>query len=75
MHREPLGPQLSGYAVAFLLGLGVSSLAVHLALDVAGTPAARLETVIALAAGGLATVVRFVLMSLWVFGPGQVAAA
>ncbi|MFE4974948.1 GtrA family protein [Kitasatospora sp. NPDC056651] len=58
--------QLQG-AVAFLIGLGLSSGALAL-LDAAVPHASRVVEVTGLvAANGLATVARFVLLKLWVF--------
>ena len=59
--------QLPGYAVVYLIGLGVSSAVLAIALKLAGPQPASLETLLALAAGFAATVVRFVLLSAWVF--------
>ncbi len=55
------------YLVVYVLGLGASSAVLHLSLQLASKPPAGIETLIALAAGGVATVVRFVLLSAWVF--------
>lgn len=64
--RGALRHQLQG-AVAFLIGLGLSSGALAL-LDVAVPHASRTVEVVGLVlANGLATVVRFVLAKVWVF--------
>ena len=63
----PLGSQIVGYLVVYVLGLGVSSTVLYVALAVASSPLALVETIIALGSGFTATVVRFVLLSAWVF--------
>jgi len=55
------------YLAVYLLGLGASSAALHLSLMVFDDPARVMETLIAVAAGGVATVIRFMLLSAWVF--------
>jgi putative flippase GtrA len=57
------------YLAVYLLGLGASSTALHLSLEVFDNPARVMETLIAVAAGGVATVIRFLLLSVWVFRP------
>jgi putative flippase GtrA len=57
------------YGAVYLFGLACSSLVLAAALDVLPAPGATVETLIAIAAGGVATVIRFVLLSLWVFRP------
>jgi len=55
------------YLAVYLLGLVASSAVLHLSLEVVSEPPRALETLIAVAAGGVATVIRFVLLSAWVF--------
>lgn len=58
-------------AVAFLIGLGLSSGTLAL-LDMAAPDASKAVEVAGLiAANGLATVVRFLLMKVWVFKPSR----
>jgi 4-amino-4-deoxy-L-arabinose transferase-like glycosyltransferase/putative flippase GtrA len=66
---EPIGRQLSTYAVAYVLGLAVSSVLLGLLLTVLGHPQGALDTVAGVAAGLGATLVRYVLMRSWVFRP------
>jgi putative flippase GtrA len=62
-----LARQLAGYAVAYLLGLAASTVAL-LALDeLLADPHGALDAMAAVAAGVVATAVRFVLMRAWVF--------
>jgi putative flippase GtrA len=68
-HAGPLLPQLGGYLVVYAAGLGASSLALLLALQLFSQPGAGLETIIAVACGGFATLTRFVFLSAWVFRP------
>jgi len=63
----PLRRQMVRYAVAYLIGLGASTAVLDLGLRIAGQPSRREETLIALGSGVVATVIRFVLMSNWVF--------
>jgi putative flippase GtrA len=63
----PLGRQLAGYATAYLLGLGASSVVLAALLEVLGHPRGLLDTAAAVAAGLAATAVRFVLMRAYVF--------
>jgi putative flippase GtrA len=63
----PLHVQAVQYLAVYLLGLGASSAVLYLGLQVVRDPARPVETVIAVAAGGVATVIRFLLLSVWVF--------
>ncbi len=58
------------YAVAYAAGLGASTLALSLLLAVSGHPAGLAELLLALAASGVATLVRYAAMSRWVFPVG-----
>ena len=58
-------------SVAFVVGLAVSTAALALLRAVFGSPGRALDTVVLLAAGVLATVVRFVLFRNWVFRPDR----
>ncbi len=58
-------------SVAFVVGLAVSTAALGLLRAVFGSPGRALDTVVLLAAGALATVVRFVLFRNWVFRPDR----
>ncbi len=62
-----LGRQLAGYTLAYLLGLAASSGALVALLDLLGHPRGPLDVAAAVAAGFVATAVRFVLMRSWVF--------
>src|SRR5436305_5427023 len=66
---EPLGRQLGTYAVAYLLGLAVSSVALALLLAALGHPQGALDTAAGVTAGLGATAVRYALMRSWVFRP------
>src|SRR5207249_4120760 len=66
-NNGPLARQAAQYVVAYVVGMGASSGAFALALAAFSNPDRRAETLLALASGLLATVVRFVLMSAWVF--------
>ncbi|HEY2603599.1 MAG TPA: glycosyltransferase family 39 protein [Thermoleophilaceae bacterium] len=66
---EPLGRQLGSYAVAYLIGLAVSSVALALLLSVLGHPQGALDTAAGVTAGLGATLVRYFLMRSWVFRP------
>jgi putative flippase GtrA len=69
-HQQPVWPQLAGFLIVYLVGMGASTAALFVCLHVFSQPGPRLETFLALASGGVATVVRFVLLSSWVFtGP------
>ena len=59
--------QLASYALAYLLGLAASSAALTTALALLGHPSGPFDTAAAVAAGFVATAVRFVLMRSWVF--------
>jgi putative flippase GtrA len=65
----PLGRQLAGYAAAYCLGLGVSSLLLGALLDALEHPRGLADTAAGVAAGLAATLVRYVLMRTWVFRP------
>lgn len=64
-----LRAQAAGYVVAYLIGLGASSLALHGLLRLLHNPGQPLDTLAALTAGSIATAIRFVLMRTWVFHP------
>jgi putative flippase GtrA len=66
----PLLRQLAGYAIAYALGLGASSLALAGLAATLGQPTGALDTACAVVAGLAATAVRFVLMRRWVFAGG-----
>jgi putative flippase GtrA len=68
---RPVAPQLTGYALAYGLGLGASTAALAVLLGLLGHPHGLLDTAAGLIAGLFATVVRFVLMRNWVFRPAQ----
>ena len=59
--------QLASYTLAYLLGLAASSAALATLLALLGHPRGPLDTAAAVAAGFVATAVRFVLMRAWVF--------
>lgn len=59
--------QLASYSLAYLLGLAASSAALSALLSLLGHPRGPLDTAAAVAAGFVATAVRFVLMRTWVF--------
>jgi len=59
--------QLASYTLAYLLGLAASSAALTTLLALVGHPRGPLDTAAAVAAGFVATAVRFVLMRAWVF--------
>ena len=63
----PLVPQLAGYAVAYAVGVAASSAMLAALAALLGHPAGALDMAAALARGGAATAVRFVLMRGWVF--------
>ncbi|MGZ4200899.1 MAG: glycosyltransferase family 39 protein, partial [Thermoleophilaceae bacterium] len=63
----PLASQLASYVVAYLIGLGASSVVLSGLLSALGHPAGAADTATALAAGLVATAVRYVLMRNWVF--------
>ena len=62
-----LVPQLAAYAIAYLIGLAGSTVALAMLLALLGHPRGTLDTTAALAAGVVATAIRYVLMSSWVF--------
>lgn len=72
-HAGSLWRQFAGYLVAYALGMAASTVAFSLALHIAGPSGHREEMVLALAAGVAATIVRFALMSCWVFRPARSA--
>ncbi|MCA9831477.1 MAG: GtrA family protein [Dehalococcoidia bacterium] len=55
------------YGVAYGLGLAASTLVLAIGIGLAGEPGRTVETAIALASGLVATVIRYVLLSAWVF--------
>ncbi|MCC7363718.1 MAG: GtrA family protein [Dehalococcoidia bacterium] len=61
------------YAAVYLLGLAASTLALDVAIA-ALDPSRLMETPLAVACGAVATLIRFVLLSTWVF-PGEPGAA
>lgn len=68
--RATQGPwplQGAQYLVVYILGLGVSSAVLLVSLQVVSEPPRTVETLMAVAAGAGATVIRFVLLSKWVF--------
>ncbi|MCK6565243.1 MAG: GtrA family protein [Dehalococcoidia bacterium] len=67
---DPLALQSARYGAAYLLGLGASTLTLHLALSLVHEPRRLIETFLAVGSGGVATVIRFALMSAWVFRHG-----
>ena len=62
------------YLAVYLLGLGASSGALHVSLTMVSEPPRAIETLLAVAAGAVATVIRFVLLSIWVFRPAPARA-
>jgi putative flippase GtrA len=71
----PLARQLAGYAVAYLLGLAASTVALVALLDLLHHPHGLADTAAGVTAGLAATVVRFVLMRAWVFRAAEPAEA
>jgi Gpi18-like mannosyltransferase/putative flippase GtrA len=69
--RRSLLREAPGYLTAYLIGLVVSSLALHAALSIVEAPSGAVETLIALAAGATATVTRFALLTSFVYTPLQ----
>lgn len=61
--------QAMRYALVYLVGLGASTLVLDLGLNLVARPGRATETLIALASGVVATVIRFLLLSGWVFRP------
>lgn len=57
----------AGYGISYLIGMAASSAVLWASLVVVGEPSATVETLLAVASGGAATVTRFVLLSAWVF--------
>jgi putative flippase GtrA len=64
---EPFARQLPAYLAAYLIGLAASSGVLGVLLVLLHHPAGLENTAAALAAGVVATIVRFVLMRGWVF--------
>jgi putative flippase GtrA len=65
-----LAIQALQYLFVYLVGLGASTLVLHGALQAVGQPSRGLETLLAVASGLAATVIRYLLLSWWVFrGP------
>ena len=64
---DPLGRQLVGYAIAYCLGLGASSIVLAALLDALEHPRGLADTAAGITAGLAATVVRYLLMRTWVF--------
>jgi Gpi18-like mannosyltransferase/putative flippase GtrA len=69
--RRSLLREAPGYLTAYLIGLGISSLALHAALSIVEAPSGAVETLIALAAGATATITRFALLTSFVYTPLQ----
>jgi putative flippase GtrA len=65
-----LARQLAGYGVAYLLGLAASSVALAVLEELLADPRGAVDAMAAVAAGVVATVVRFVLLRAWVFADG-----
>jgi putative flippase GtrA len=63
----PIHVQTVQYLAVYVLGLGASSAVLQASLSLASEPGRLLETAIATGAGGVATVIRFLLLSAWVF--------
>ncbi len=68
----PIHVQAVQYLAVYVLGLGASSAVLHLGLQVVDEPARTFETALAVGAGGVATIIRFLLLSIWVFRPKAV---
>jgi len=69
--RETMLRDQAAGLVAFGLALAITTGAVGLLERVAPNPGRALEIVILVAANGLATVVRFVLLRTWIWGPSH----
>ncbi len=65
----PLHVQGGQYLAVYGLGLAASSGMLHLGLQLTGEPGRAIETAIAVGAGAVATLIRFALLSVWVFRP------
>ncbi len=65
--RGPLPRQAASYLVAYLIGLGASSGFFAMLLAILKPHSVTIETAIGIVAGLAATVVRYILMSRWVF--------
>jgi putative flippase GtrA len=63
----PIHVQAVQYLAVYVLGLGASSAILQASLSLVSEPGRILETGIATGAGGGATVIRFLLLSAWVF--------
>lgn len=63
----PIHVQAVQYLAVYVLGLGASSAILQASLSLVSEPGRILETAIATGAGGVATVIRFLLLSAWVF--------
>lgn len=63
----PIHVQAVQYLAVYVLGLGASSAVLQASLSLVPEPGRVLETGIATGAGGAATVIRFLLLSAWVF--------
>jgi putative flippase GtrA len=61
--------QVVRYALVYVVGLVASTLVLDLGLEVVARPGRIVETLIALASGAVATVIRFLLLRAWVFRP------
>lgn len=65
----------AGYLLVYLIGMVGSSAVLWLSLSVVLRPDTAVQTLLALASGGVATVVRYVLLSAWVFRRSAVTPA
>jgi putative flippase GtrA len=66
-HSGRLLPQAAAYALVYLIGLGASSAALWLALEFFRHPSGLAELALAVGASGAATVIRFTMLTRWVF--------
>lgn len=65
--RGSLVRQGFGYVAVYLLGVVGASALLTLGIALLNHPSAPVETMVAVLSGGVATVIRFVLLSAWVF--------
>lgn len=63
----PIHVQAVQYLAVYVVGLGASSAILQASLSLVAEPGRILETAIATGAGAVATVIRFLLLSAWVF--------
>ncbi|MEO8540177.1 MAG: GtrA family protein [bacterium] len=66
-HRGPIARQAAAYAVVYVVGLGASSAALWLVLELFSHPTGFTEVVLATGASGVATVARYAMLTRWVF--------